>query len=71
MENKHHCLAVEDAWSVTETTFRSYGWPLTNVVLFKYLVRLLTATDDTFTEVVVNVWNYCKKWACVSWIMVK
>ena len=46
VERKHHRLVSEEAWAGTEAAFWAYVCPLTNTVTFKYLSRILTATDD-------------------------
>ena len=41
----------------TDRAFRGYDCMLTNVAAFKYLVRILTATDYDWPEVVSNLWK--------------
>ena len=47
----------------TEAELQAYGLLLTNVAAFKYLGRILTATDKNWTAVVVNLRNARNKWA--------
>ena len=62
-ERKLCRMAMEESWSGTETDFRAYIFPLTNVALLKYLLRSLMATDEYSPELVSNLHNYGKKWA--------
>ena len=39
------------------------------VLSFKYLERLLTATDDKFPAVIANLWNARKIWFCLDRIL--
>ena len=45
-----------------EVTFQAYGRPLVAVSEFKYLGRVLTASDDDWTAVVGNSSNSRKRW---------
>ena len=62
-------LAVEETRAGTEASFRAYGRPLTNVMAFKYLDGILTATDSDWPIVVANLRKARKKWARVSRIL--
>ena len=53
-----------------DTNFRDYGRPLTNMAFFKYLGRLLTATDYNWPAVVTNLRKAWRKWDWISWILV-
>ena len=43
--------------------------PLETVCSFKYLGRLLTATDDDWLEVINNIWKSSKSWSCLYGIL--
>ena len=43
-----------------------YGQPLETVTSFKYLGRLLTATDKNWIEFVVNIYKAQSSWSCMS-----
>ena len=45
-DSNRRWLAEEEAWVGEMTEFQAYGKPLETVTPFKYLGRLLTATDD-------------------------
>ena len=62
-------LAVEETRAGTEASFRAYGRPLTNVMAFKYLDSILTATDSDWPTVVANLRKARKKWVRVSRIL--
>ena len=45
-------------------------WYLTsNLLSFKYLVHLFTATDDNWTEILANLRKVIKKWSWMSIIL--
>ena len=50
-------MAAEEAQRGTETAFRAYSLPLTNVALLKYIGPLPMVMYDEFLEVVANLWN--------------
>ena len=62
VESKRIRLEVEEARAGTERVLRAYGLPLTNVLAFKYLVLILTATDEDQPEVVSNPQKAWEKW---------
>ena len=45
-----------------ERDFKAYGRPLVKVTTFKYLGRILTASDDDWAAVVGNILNVRKIW---------
>ena len=55
----------------TDRAFRGYDCMLTNVAAFKYLVRILTATDYDWPEVVSNLWKSWKNWERMMSILVR
>ena len=48
---------------------RAYGFPLTNMTVFKYPRCILIATDDDRPVVVAKMRKARKKWACMSRII--
>ena len=59
-------MIVKEIQAGMDTLFQYYGRPITNVELFKYLVRLLVATYNYWPVVVENLFNSCKKWSRLS-----
>ena len=51
-----------------EKAFDAYGEPLENVTIFRYLGRVLTAGDDDWLAVVVNLGKAQKSWGHISQI---
>ena len=62
-ERKRRRLAEKETWENSERVFHAYGKPMEAVLEFRYLGRLLTATDDDWPEVVGNI-----RKARVSWV---
>ena len=52
--------------SRAETVFLAYGQPLVNSIQFKYLVRLLSDTDNYWPEFVAKLKKERKNWAHMS-----
>ena len=52
-----------------ERSFQAYGRPLTTVTDFKYLGRILTASDENWTSVVGNIWKARKIWSQLTSIL--
>ena len=48
-------LAAEEERAVTSSSFSAYGHPLDMVTSFKYLERVISATEDDWSEVVRNL----------------
>ena len=48
-------LQDKEAWLRTVVTFEAYGRPLEMVALFKYLIRIIRASDDDWSAVVHNL----------------
>ena len=49
-----------------EQEFEAYGAPIESVTEFKYLGRILTATDDNWPAVVGNLGKARRSWGCLS-----
>ena len=55
MEQKRCRLAAEDTREIVSRYLKAYGSPLETVTYFKYLGRILTTSDDDWTEFVGNL----------------
>ena len=64
-------MIEEDTRESVERAFQSYSRPLVTVTSFKYLVWVLTATDDNCPEVVEKVWKARKIWARMEMILIQ
>ena len=53
-ERKRRWLAETETWDNLERAFHAYGKPMEAVSEFRYLGRLLTATDNDWPEVAGN-----------------
>ena len=58
MESNQRRLIAEEERAVTSRVFSAYGSPLEMVASFRYLGRLILATDDDWLEVVRNLENF-------------
>ena len=54
-ERKRRRLSEEELRDSTDRYFQAYGEPLENVTAFRYLVQVMTAGDDDWPAVVVNL----------------
>ena len=59
-ERKLKQLREEEERMVMAVTFQAYRGPLQMVSAFKYLGRVLTASDDDCPTMVTNIWGSCK-----------
>ena len=59
----------EGGWRSTVVDFQAYRRPLVEVSEFKYLGRVLTASDDNWPVVVGNLRKAQKQWAWMSRIL--
>ena len=64
-------MVAEEAIDIAATALTAYVCPLANVTLFKYLVRILSTSDEDFPELVHNLSNVRKKWVWLSRVMGK
>ena len=62
-ERKKFCLEEEESCAGTELAITAYEIPLSLVISFKYLGRVLLAVDNNWPAVVNNLWRSWKKWA--------
>ena len=61
-ERKRRRLAETETRENPEQTFRAYGQPIEAVTEFRYLGRLLTATDDDWPAVAGNIKKSRRSW---------
>ena len=69
VESKIQWLVEEEARAGKVAKFRAYDKQLEIVSAFKYLGRLLTATNDDWMDVIANLWKARKSWYCLDWIL--
>ena len=62
-------MAEEDLLEIKEKAFQAYIRPLETVTSIKYLGRVLTVADENWLEVVGNLRNVRKSWACLARIL--
>ena len=68
-ESKIRRLVEEETHMGAVTAFQDYGRPLASVSEFKYVGRVLTASDDYWPSAVANLRKACQKWDQVSRIL--
>ena len=68
-ERKRWKLLAEEEREVTVRAFSAYGRPLEMVTSFKYLGRVISATDDNWPAVVRNLDPAKKVWSRMSRIL--
>ena len=68
-ERERHKLVAEEVRAIKERDFQAYVQPLNLVTSFKYLGRILTASDDDWPVVVGNLRKVRKKWVWLSRIL--
>ena len=61
-ERKIRCLEEEESWVGAVTAFHDYDRPLEIVSSFKYLGRLMTATNKDWPTVIDNLQKSRKIW---------
>ena len=69
IDRKRRQMAEEEVWVSAVIAFQVYGRPLETVSSFKYLGRLITAMDDDWMSVIVNLQNMRKSWSRLSRIL--
>ena len=60
---------MEESRAGMEAVFRAYGLPITIVVVFKYLGRILTSTDNDRPVVLFNLRKSIKNLARIYQIL--
>ena len=62
-------LVAEEEREGAATVLTAYGFPLAPLSSFKYLGRILSASDDYWPVVVQNLRQVCKKWVRLMWML--
>ena len=68
-ERKRRRLAETETRESLERAFSAYGKPMEAVTEFRYLGRILTATDDNWLEVAGNIKKARRSWGRMSWVL--
>ena len=68
-ERKRRRLAETETKENSELAFEAYGAPIESVMEFKYLGRILTATDDDLPAVVGNLQKARRSWGRLSQVL--
>ena len=68
-ERKRRRLAETETRENSERAFEAYGAPIKSVSEFKYLGRILTATDNDWPEVVGNLRKARRSWGRLSRVL--
>ena len=71
MERKRRQQVDEEVQASAPVSFQAYGRPLEALSSFKYLWRVLTASDDNCPELIFNLSRSWWKWARKSRILVQ
>ena len=70
-ERKRRRLAETETRENLDQAFSAYGQPMEKLTEFRYLGRLLTATDNDWTSVVGNIKNAWIIWGRLAWLLVR
>ena len=70
-ERNRHSMVVGGIWDSTKKNLWMYGRPITLVTYFKYLGSILTASDNDWPRVTINLQKVRKKWAQMMSILVQ
>ena len=68
-ERKRRRMEETDTRENSKQAFEAYGAPIESVTAFKYLGRILTATDDNWPEVVGNLGKSRRSWGRLSRVL--
>ena len=68
-ERKRRRLAETETRGNLERVFSAYGQPMEAVTDFRYLGRLLSATDDDWPAVAGNIKKARKSWGRLAWVL--
>ena len=68
-EQKRRRLAETETRENAERAFHAYGKPMEAVLEFRYLGRLLAATDDDWPEVAGNIQKARVSWGHLAWVL--
>ena len=69
VERKRQRLAEMETRENSEWVFEAYRAPIESVTEFKYLGRILTATDDNWLAVVGNLRKVRRSWGRLSRVL--
>ena len=69
VERKRRRLAETETRENLERAFEEYGAPIESVTAFKYLGKILTATDNIWPAVVVNLRDARRSWGRLSRVL--
>ena len=70
-ERKRQRLAESETRENSEQALKAYGEPIKSVSEFKYLARILLATDDDWPSVVGNLGKARRSWRRLSRVLVR
>ena len=70
-ERKRRRLAETETRENSERAFRAYGQPMEAVTEFRYLGRILTATDDDWPAVAGNTKKARRIWGQIAKVLVR
>ena len=70
-ERKRRWLVETETRENSERAFEAYGAPIESVTVFKYLGRILTATDYDWPEVVGNLGKARRSWVQLSRVLIR
>ena len=68
-ERKRRWLSETETRENSERAFEAYGAPIESVTAFKYLGRILTATDDDWPAMVGNLSKSRRSWGRLSRVL--
>ena len=68
-ERKRRRLAETETRENLDRAFSTYGQPMETVTEFRYLERLLTATDDDWPAGVGKIKKAWKIWGRLAWVL--
>ena len=68
-EQKRLRLAEAETRESLERAFGAYREPIKNFLAFKYLGRVLTASEDDWLEVFGNLGKARRSWGCLSQVL--
>ena len=69
VERKRRRLSVKETRENSERAFEAYRAPIKSVLEFKYLGRILTATDDDWPAVVGKLGKVKRSWGRLSRVL--
>ena len=68
-ERKRRRLAETETRENLDRAFSTYWQPMETVTEFRYLGRLLTATDNNWPAVVGNIKKAWRIWGRLDWVL--